>query len=105
VLATLTLCTVQDLPAAVAEIRRVLRPDGQVLVLEHVLALDPALAAWQRRLSRPWGWVGAGCSPVRQTGEALSAHGFDVSSLRRLTVPGLPVTREWLVGRVTVPRE
>jgi SAM-dependent methyltransferase len=101
-LATLTLCTVQDLQASAAEIRRVLRPGGQVVVLEHVLSTDPRAAAWQRRLRRPWGWFGGGCSPVRETGEVLSANGFDVSSLRRITVPGPPVTREWIAGTVLV---
>lgn len=103
VLATLTLCTVQDLPLALSEIRRVLRPDGRVVVLEHVLSQDPGLASWQRRLSGPWGWLGGGCSPVRATGDALADAGFDVSPLRRMTVPGLPVTREWLAGVVAAP--
>jgi ubiquinone/menaquinone biosynthesis C-methylase UbiE len=100
VLATLTLCTVRDLQAVAGEIRRVLRPGGRLVVLEHVLSQDPRVAGWQRRLRRPWGWFGGGCSPVRETGEVLSANGFDVSSLRRLTVPGPPVTREWIAGEV-----
>jgi len=65
VLATLTLCTVQDLAAAVREIRRVLRPDGQVLVLEHVLSTDLGVAVWQHRMRLPWRWFGAGCNPTR----------------------------------------
>jgi ubiquinone/menaquinone biosynthesis C-methylase UbiE len=100
VLATLTLCTVDDLPATMAEIRRVLRSGGQVLVLEHVRSLDPALAWWQDRLTRPWNWFGAGCSPNRDTTAAFTDAGFDVSGLTRLQVSGMPLTREWVTGRL-----
>ncbi|WP_198950550.1 class I SAM-dependent methyltransferase [Kineosporia sp. A_224] len=103
VLATLTLCTVQDPAAAVREIRRVLRPDGQVLVLEHVLATDPGLAAWQHRMRLPWRWFGAGCNPTRDTTAAFAAAGFDVAGLQRIDVPGLPMTREWVTGVLPAP--
>jgi SAM-dependent methyltransferase len=100
VLATLTLCTVQDPAAAVAEIRRVLRPGGQVLVLEHVRSTDPGLAAWQRRLRPAWRWFGAGCDPARDTATTFAAAGFDTGGLRRFDVPGMLLTREWLTGRI-----
>src|SRR5512135_460246 len=51
---TLVLCTVPEVAAALAEIRRVLRPDGRLLVLEHVRSVDPRLAGWQDRWERPW---------------------------------------------------
>jgi ubiquinone/menaquinone biosynthesis C-methylase UbiE len=103
VLATLTLCTVQDPAAAVREIRRVLRPDGQVLVLEHVRSTDPRLAAWQHRPRLPWRWFGAGCNPTRDTAAAFAAAGFDTVMLRRIDVPGLPLTREWITGSMRTP--
>jgi ubiquinone/menaquinone biosynthesis C-methylase UbiE len=101
VLATLTLCTVGDLPAVAAEIRRVLRPGGRLLVLEHVRSEDRRVAAWQDRLDRPWGWFAAGCHPNRDTPAELAAVGFDVAGLRRFTVPGMPLVREWVTGAVT----
>lgn len=100
VLATLTLCSVTDLVAAVAEFRRVLRPDGQVLVLEHVLARHPGVAGWQRRLRRPWFWTAGGCVLDSDPTPALAAGGFDVTGLRRFEVPGMFPTREWVTGRL-----
>ncbi len=98
VLATLTLCTVDDVGAAVAEIRRVLRPDGQILVLEHVRSSSPAVAAWQRRIRPLWRLFGGGCNPDRDTRAALGDAGFETSGLRRLDVPGSALTREWVTG-------
>lgn len=98
VLATLTLCTVADLDAVAAEIHRVLRPGGQVLVLEHVRSTDPRTAAWQRRLRGPWRWFGGGCNPDRDTAAALAGAGFDTGALERFTVPGMPLTGQWIRG-------
>lgn len=100
VLATLTLCTVDDPHAATAEIRRVLRPGGQVLVLEHVRSLDARTARWQDRLQGPWRWFSAGCNPNRDTTAALSAAGFDTSPLTRLEAPGVSLVRDWITGRL-----
>lgn len=98
VLATLTLCTVADLDAVAAEIHRVLRPGGRVLVLEHVRSTEPSTAAWQRRLRGPWRWFGGGCNPDRDTAAALAAAGFDIGGLERFTVRGMPLTGQWVRG-------
>ena len=78
VVATLVLCSVPDLPAALAECRRVLRPGGDLLLLEHVRSDDAATAAWQDRLDLPWSRVMQGCHPNRDTAAAVAAAGFDV---------------------------
>lgn len=78
VVATLVLCSVGDPDRAVDELRRVLKPDGRLLYLEHVR--DPnegSVARWQDRLERPWGWFGAGCHPNRATAATLAAGGFE----------------------------
>ncbi|MEK6277969.1 MAG: class I SAM-dependent methyltransferase [Actinomycetota bacterium] len=88
VVATLVFCTVSDPGRATAEAARLLRPGGQLLLLEHVRAEEGSRRArWQDRLERPWGWVGAGCHPNRDTASTLGAR-FDVSGLAEDTLPG-----------------
>jgi ubiquinone/menaquinone biosynthesis C-methylase UbiE len=88
VVATLVLCTVEDPERAAAETRRVLRPDGRLLYLEHVRSPDnPRLERWQDRVERPWGWFAGGCHPNRRTDDLLPAAGFEVERLDRGTLP------------------
>jgi ubiquinone/menaquinone biosynthesis C-methylase UbiE len=79
VVSTLVLCSVADLEAAIAEIRRVLRPTGRLLFLEHVRApAGTRLARWQDRLNPAWRRVAGGCNCNRSTIDALRAGGFVV---------------------------
>jgi ubiquinone/menaquinone biosynthesis C-methylase UbiE len=84
------LCTVTDPARALAEIRRVLKPDGRLIFLEHVRSPDAKLARWQDRLERPWGWVAGGCHPNRRTVEAIEAAGFQPVELERRDLPDIP---------------
>lgn len=90
VVVTLVLCTVPDQAAALQEIRRVLKPDGQLLFLEHVRSRNPALAKWQDRLERPWRFLGDGCHPNRDTAAALGAAGFQLGEVEHDRVPKAP---------------
>ncbi len=84
------LCTVDDPSRALQEIRRVLRPEGRFVFLEHVRSSDPKLARWQDRLERPWGWIAGGCHPNRRTLEAIEGAGFEVVELEREDLPDIP---------------
>lgn len=96
--ASLVLCSVDDPGASLAELRRVLRPDGRLLVYEHVRAEDPRRAARQDLLERPWGLVGAGCHPNRATPHAVEAAGFVWEELRRFEMPGLWLAAPHVLG-------
>lgn len=86
VVSTLVLCSVADPAAALAEARRVLRPGGRFVFVEHV-AGEGALGRWQRRLRAPWGWLADGCDPHRHTGEAIRAAGFERVELEAFRAP------------------
>ncbi len=77
VVSTLVFCTVDDPSRAAAEVKRVLAPGGQLLLLEHVRNTESEKSArWQDRLERPWGWFAGGCHPNRDTAATLTSAGF-----------------------------
>jgi ubiquinone/menaquinone biosynthesis C-methylase UbiE len=84
------LCTVGDPSRVLHEIRRVLRPGGRFVFLEHVRSSDPKLAQWQDRLERPWGWIAGGCHPNRRTLEAIEGAGLEVVELESDDLPDIP---------------
>jgi ubiquinone/menaquinone biosynthesis C-methylase UbiE len=102
VVCTLVLCTVGDPERALAETRRVLRPEGTLLYIEHVRSPDSErLWRWQDRLERPWGWIAGGCHPNRPTDRTLPAAGFELEHLSRGEFPEsawLPWVRPLIVG-------
>lgn len=105
VVSTLVLCSVETPATATGEIVRVLKPDGRLLYLEHVRADDDGLARWQDRLERPWGWLGAGCHPNRDTVAQLQAAGLETESLVRDRMPKAPpIVRPVVRGRARPSR-
>ena len=89
VVCTLVLCSVADPDATLAELRRVLRPGGQLLVLEHVRG-DGRRARWQDRVTPLWRLVGAGCHPNRDTVAAIERAGFHLDHQERFDPPRVP---------------
>ena len=93
---TLTLCTVSDPARVLAELRRVLRSDGRLLVMEHGLSEDDGVARWQQRLNGMQRIVACGCNLNRPMAELLQAHGFRFESVRKFYAPKMPRTHGWL---------
>lgn len=89
VVCSLVLCTVPDVPAALAEIARVLRPDGRLAFFEHVRSRTPVQARFERVVTPVWSWFAGGCHLDRDTVGAIEQAGFSLAGLQRWTlVPG-----------------
>jgi ubiquinone/menaquinone biosynthesis C-methylase UbiE len=100
VVSTLVLCTVDDPPRAVAEVKRVLADGGQFLYLEHVRADKRRMARAQDLFERPWGWFAGGCHPNRATGETLAEAGLWIERLDHGEFPKVPPLARPLISGV-----
>lgn len=80
VVMTFTLCTIPDPTTALAEMRRVLKPGGELLFCEHGLSPDPGVRKWQRRLNPVQNRVGGGCNLDRDI-SGLIGRSFEITEL------------------------
>ncbi|MEM7688260.1 MAG: class I SAM-dependent methyltransferase [Pseudomonadota bacterium] len=93
---TFTLCSVQDPARVLSELRRILRPGGQALFLEHGRAPDAGVARWQDRIEPLWKPMAGGCHLTRPIASAVSASGFEVEPVGEGYTPGAPKFAGWM---------
>lgn len=102
---SLVLCSVSSPKRALSEIKRVLKPGGELRVYEHVRYDYPFGAFWQDLIAPAWRWIGAGCNPNRDTAASIREAGFEFQRLRvKYTAPPLPpmfFVRPHIIGVAT----
>ena len=103
VVSTLVLCGVDDQPRAVRELRRVLRPGGRLIFIEHVRSGDPRTAKMQDRMN-PLNRLVVCCDCNRPTLDTVRSAGFDVTELEQTELPKAPpFVRPLIIGTATAP--
>lgn len=96
VVCTFTLCSVEDPAQVMREMRRILRPGGSALFLEHGRAPDPQVRSWQGRIEPVWKRLAGGCHLTRPIASALSGAGFAVERLGEGYTPKAPRFAGWM---------
>ena len=95
VITTWTLCTIPNAEHALMEMRRVLKPNGTLLFVEHGRAPEPSIARWQDRLDPMWSRLAGGCHLNRKIDDLILNSGFRIETLGHTRLPG-PRTHSYL---------
>jgi ubiquinone/menaquinone biosynthesis C-methylase UbiE len=90
VVTTWTLCTIPEALQALGEMRRVLKPGGQLLFVEHGLAPEEGVQKWQHRLTPIWKRIGGGCHLNRRIRSLIETAGFRITGLENSYLPKAP---------------
>jgi ubiquinone/menaquinone biosynthesis C-methylase UbiE len=99
VVSTLVLCSVPQPEASLREIRRILKPGGTFVFIEHVAApRGTGLRTWQNLVQPVWSFLGDGCHPNRETWEMLEAAGFASLEIEQFRYPGAGLVAPLIVG-------
>jgi ubiquinone/menaquinone biosynthesis C-methylase UbiE len=83
VVTTWTLCTIPDPVRALGEMKRVLKPEGQVIFVEHGRSPDPPVLAWQNRLNPLWNRIGGGCNLNRKIDDLILEAGLRITRMEK----------------------
>lgn len=102
VVTTFTLCTIPDAPRALAGVRRVLRPGGKLLFLEHGAAPDPTVRRFQDRLDPLWAKLAGGCHLNRDPLGLISTAGFTIDRADQRYAKGPPRFAGFLTSGVAI---
>lgn len=103
VVSTLTLCTIPDTTAAMAEIHRVLKPEGHFIFWEHGRSDDPATAHKQDLFNPLQKIVGVGCNMNRRIDSIIREGGFEITRLDRFLMPKSPRLLAEMYRGIAVP--
>ena len=90
VVITYTLCSIPNTMDALKEIKRVMRPDANILFCEHGIAPDIKVSKWQNRINPIWGKLFGGCNINRDIPSIISNSGFKVHNLNQMYLPSTP---------------
>lgn len=96
ILVTFTLCSVDEQAQVLNEMRRVLRPGGKALFLEHGRAPDASVQKWQRRIEPVWKRIGGNCHLTRPITGAYEAAGFKIARAEKAYMPKTPRPFGWI---------
>ncbi len=88
VVVTYSLCTIPDPVAALKEMRRILRPDGDILFCEHGRAADINVSKWQSRIDPIWKELAGGCHSGRDIPALFDRAGLKIIELNEMYIPG-----------------
>ncbi len=88
VVITYSLCTIKDSQKALAEMRRVLKPEGKLLFCEHGLAPDNNIRYWQNNINPFWKRISGGCNLNKDIPKMINENGFIVIEINKMYIPG-----------------
>ncbi|MDE2379243.1 class I SAM-dependent methyltransferase [Bradyrhizobium sp.] len=103
VVTTWTMCSIPNLGQALSEARRILKPGGKLLFVEHGRAPEPRVQWWQDHLTPPWKCISGGCHLNRAIAELIRESGFSIEDLHQGYIQG-PKPMTFLYEGTAVPR-
>lgn len=92
ILLTFCLCTIQDTQTALAEMHRVLKPEGKLFFAEHGISHEQKIARWQNRITPSWKKISGGCHLNRPIDKLIADAHFEIQSIERFYQRNIPKT-------------